>query len=418
MELRKGYKQTEIGPIPNDWKTPHIPEIVSKSDGMKIGPFGSQLKKELLTDSGYKVYGQENVFDKNMNLGNRFINKDHFDKLRTCELRSGDFIISMMGTIGKTMIVPNDIETGIMDSHLLRLRLNKDVVVPELIQHYFSSNILLNQVTQLSVGGIMAGLSSKIIKNIFLPLPPTKAEQNAIAKALSDADALISSLEKLITKKRNIKQGAMQQLLKPKKGWVVKKLGNCAILKARIGWQGLTTTEYRKNGEYHLITGTEFKNGYVDWDACHHVDEIRYTQDKYIQIREKDVLVTKDGTIGKIALIKNIIKPATLNSGVFVIRPIDGAFDSEFFYYLLLSEYFTAFLSRLTAGSTINHLYQKDFVTFIFSVPQTINEQKAIATILSDIDNEISLLEKKLSKSKMMKQGMMQELLTGKIRLI
>ena len=418
LSLSKGYKQTEIGPVPNDWKTPHIPEIVSKNYGMKIGPFGSQLKKELLTDSGYKVYGQENVFDKNMIIGNRYINKDHFDKLRSCELKSGDFIISMMGTIGKTMIVPNNIETGIMDSHLLRLRLNNDIVIPELIQHYFSSIILLRQVTQLSVGGIMAGLSSKIIKNIFLPLPPTKSEQTAIATALSDTDALISSLEKLIEKKRNIKQGSMQQLLKPKKGWVVKKLGDCAQLKARIGWQGLTTAEYRKNGDYYLITGTEFKNGFVDWDSCHHVDEIRYVQDKYIQIREKDVLVTKDGTIGKIALIKNIIKPATLNSGVFVIRPIYNAFDSEFFYYLLLSKYFTSFLSQLTAGSTINHLYQKDFVTFIFSVPSIINEQKEIATILSDMDNEISSLEKKLSKSKMLKQGMMQELLTGKIRLV
>ena len=128
--------------------------------------------------------------------------------------------------------------------------------------------------------------------------------------------------------------------------------------------------------------------------------------------------MTKDGTIGKVAFIKALSKPATLNSGVFVIRPVDHAFLPEFFYYVLLSDYFKIFLSQLSAGSTIHHLYQKDFISFKYFIPKTTEEQKEIAGTLADIDAEIEALGKRLDKYKFIKQGMMQELLTGKIRLI
>jgi len=200
--------------------------------------------------------------------------------------------------------------------------------------------------------------------------------------------------------------------------WEVKLLGQSATLKARIGWQGLTTAEYLKTGDYFLVTGTDFKDGYIDWDHCHYVEENRYKQDKNIQIHPNDVLVTKDGTIGKVAFVPNVDKPTTLNSGVFVIRPINNAFTSEFFYFILCSSVFHKFLNQLCAGSTINHLYQKDFVYFKYPLPSIKAEQEAIATILSDMDSEIETLEAKLDKARQVKQGMMHNLLTGKIRLI
>jgi type I restriction enzyme, S subunit len=260
--------------------------------------------------------------------------------------------------------------------------------------------------------------------NYALALPP-KPEQYAIAEALSDADALIESLDQLITKKRDLKQAAMQQLLTGQTRlpgfcgeWEVKRLGSTATLKARIGWQGLTTAEYLESGTYHLVTGTEFNDGRIDWDHCHYVEESRYRQDRYIQLQANDVLVTKDGTIGKVALVRDMQLPATLNSGVFVIRPLAGAFQPEFFYYLLCSKLFTEFLEQLSAGSTINHLYQKDFVGFVYRAPATAGEQTAIASILSDMDTELAELESRLAKARQIKQGMMQELLTGRIRLL
>jgi len=199
--------------------------------------------------------------------------------------------------------------------------------------------------------------------------------------------------------------------------WNNYPLLNKAILKARIGWQGLTTAEYKLQGDYFLVTGTEFNDGYIDWDTCFYVGYERYKQDKNIQLKTNDVLVTKDGTIGKVAFINLLPKLATLNSGVFVIRPINDFFDSKFFYYLLRSKYFENFLNKLAAGSTISHLYQKDFIHFRFPLPPTLEEQRAIATALSDTDELISSLDKLITKKRNIKQATMQQLLTGKKRL-
>ncbi|HNR43510.1 MAG TPA: restriction endonuclease subunit S, partial [Bacteroidales bacterium] len=107
--------------------------------------------------------------------------------------------------------------------------------------------------------------------------------------------------------------------------WEVHNLLRNSILKARIGWQGLTTAEYLTIGDYFLVTGTDFSNGKINWETCFYVSKYRYSQDKYIQLHESDILITKDGTIGKIAFIDKLPRLATLNSGVFVIRPKENA---------------------------------------------------------------------------------------------
>ena len=264
-----------------------------------------------------------------------------------------------------------------------------------------------------------------IFKKAPIVLPEMK-EQTAIAEALSDIDSLIFSMQKLIEKKKAIKQGALQELLTGKKRlpgfneeWEELNFAESAKLKARIGWQGLTTSEYLQSGYAYLITGTDFHNGRIKWETCHFVDEKRYKQDLNIQIKKHDILLTKDGTIGKVAYISNVQKPTTLNSGVFVIRPAkEDSFDPNFVYHILNSFLFDNFLAKLSAGSTINHLYQKDFVDFTFKAPSELVEQQAIAQVLSDMDSEIDQLEKKLAKYQQIKQGMMQELLTGRIRLV
>lgn len=198
--------------------------------------------------------------------------------------------------------------------------------------------------------------------------------------------------------------------------WDLCNFGENSKIKARIGWQGLTTKEYKNSGDYFLITGTDFENNNIKWETCHYVDKFRYDQDVNIQIKDNDILITKDGTIGKVAFVDKMTKPATLNSGVFVIRPINSCYEPKFLFYVLKSFYFDKFLKQLTAGSTINHLYQKDIVKFNFVSP-SIDEQKAIATALSDMDDLILSLEKLISKKKLIKEGAMQELLYGKKRL-
>lgn len=197
--------------------------------------------------------------------------------------------------------------------------------------------------------------------------------------------------------------------------WEVKNIVDNSTMKARIGWQGLTVAEYLNKGDFYLITGTDFKDGKITWDTCHFIDKKRYLQDKNIQINFGDILITKDGTIGKIAFVDRLPLPATLNSGVFVIRPKIDNYIPKYLFYIFESFFFRYFLNKLAAGSTINHLYQKDFVNFNFPLPPTKTEQTAIATTLNDTDTVIQKLEQLLTKKRNIKTGAMQELLKPKV---
>jgi len=393
-KIKQGYKQTEIGVIPVDWEVKYFGNICDIHVGRDLLEKNFSIFKtnEYIypvfsnTVSNYGLYGYYKnpeynfegftVVGRGVGLGTAFYRKAKF------------------GAIGR----------------LLVLKPEKDNA--KFLTYYVNNKISIF----LESGGIpqLTGISFSKYK---IPLPPLP-EQKAIAQVLSDTDDLIQALEQKLAKKRAIKQGAMQQLLAPKEDWEVRKLGEVATLKARIGWQGLTTAEYLNEGDFCLVTGTDFKHGFIDWDNCVFVEKNRYDQDKNIQIQVGDILVTKDGTIGKVAFIDKVPKPTTLNSGVFVIRPKNNSFDSKYFYYVLMSNHFLNFLSKLTAGSTISHLYQKDFVHYRFPMPSKETEQIQIATILSDMDTEIEQIETQLSKYKQIKQGLMQNLLTGKIRLL
>lgn len=407
LQLTPGYKRTEVGLIPEDWQLRPLLSAVRVASGQvdpKVEPYRSMIlvaPDHIESNSG-RLLRKETADDQHAISG----------KYRFSE---GDIVYSKIRPYLRKAIL-SDFD-GLCSADMYPLKPAADVsagfVFAAILGHHFS-----RYAESVSVRSGMPKINRAELAAYTIALPPTKSEQDAIAEALSDADTLIESLEQLLTKKRHLKTGAMQELLAPKVGWVDKNLGRTATLKARIGWQGLTTAEYLQTGDYYLVTGTDFKGGYIDWDHCPFVEESRYKQDKNIQLRQHDVLVTKDGTIGKVALVNHLDKPATLNSGVFVIRPLENAFDPEFFYYLLCSNLFAVFLAQLSAGSTINHLYQKDFVTFNYKAPNTIAEQTAIASILSDMDSEIAELETQLTKTRVLKQGMMHKLLTGEIRLI
>ena len=388
MEVKPGYKQTEAGVIPEDWKVRTLSEFISLQRGHDLTERDRRPGEVPVMGSA----GQNGFHDTALAKGPGVILGRSGASFGRAHFSALDFW-------------PHNTALYVTDFHGNNPR----------FVFYFLRSI---DFRRHNSGGAQQSLNRNFIAPIPIAVPPTKAEQETIAAALSDSDKLIESLEQLIAKKRQLKQGAMQELLHPKNDWVEKRMGKTAVLKARIGWQGLTTAEYLESGDFYLVTGTDFKSGYIDWSNCHYVEESRYRQDKNIQLKTLDVLITKDGTIGKVALVNRLDKPATLNSGVFVIRPIEDAFHPHFLYYLLCSNVFTEFLGQLSAGSTISHLYQKDFVNFIYKTPTTLTEQTAIATILSDMDAEIAAFEAELAKMSQLKQGMMQELLTGRIRLV
>jgi type I restriction enzyme S subunit len=158
---------------PKGWKRHTISQIVVKDKGaIKIGPFGSQLKKSELTEDGYKVYGQDNVISEDFTVGDRRISAGKFESMAVYELLPGDVVITMMGTIGKTAIVPDNIEEGIMDSHLIRIRLDKRVIDPSYFIWVFRHAGIQQQVLKGSHGAIMSGLNSTIVRNLAIPVPP------------------------------------------------------------------------------------------------------------------------------------------------------------------------------------------------------------------------------------------------------
>ena len=170
------------------------------------------------------------------------------------------------------------------------------------------------------------------------------------------------------------------------------KLSDIALIKARIGWQGLTKSEYLSSGDYYLITGIDFKNGIVDFEHCHYVTKDRYEQDKNIQIKNGDVLVTKDGTLGKVAYVEGLNKPATLNSGVFVVRTIKDEISQRYLYHYLNSDHLMNYARSRITGGTIKHLNQNIMVDVPIPIP-SLEVQEKIVNILDKFDkltNDIS----------------------------
>ena len=424
--VKKGYKQTKIGVIPEDWD---CREINSEIKEISMGPFGSDIPVSSFTSEGVPVLNGHSVSKvKLIDTFKNYVSEEKAKSLKKAVAQQGDIIVTHRGTIGQISYIPigSRYKKYVISQSQFRVRLNEDSVNPHFVASYFLSpkgqSFLLEKKGHTGVPALAQPTTN--FRKLCIPLPSVP-EQDRIVNAFEDIDDLISSLEKQISKKKAIKQGAMQELLTGKRRlpgfsgeWRYFNLMKNSKVKARIGWQGLKKSEYLDSGYALLVTGTDFDDGRVLWDGCHYVTRSRYEQDRNIQLQNNDILITKDGSLGKAALVQGLTKPATLNSGIFVIRPLQDAYDPVFVYQILSSFVFKNFLDRLSAGSTIIHLYQKDVGKFEFLLPPTIAEHKDIEEALSEMDSDIAALENKLTKYRQVKQGMMQQLLTGKIRLV
>ena len=174
------------------WEQRKVTELLkNSSSAMKIGPFGSALKKEYFVDEGIKVYAQENAFTGDFSIGDYYITEDKYKELQSCELYPGDLVISMMGTIGACAIFPENAEKGIMNSHLLRLQFDNEVIPKYIMYLLRDSDLIRKQIDRLSVGSIMSGLSSSVVKKLVFPIP-TLAEQKRIVEYLDSLNNLIT----------------------------------------------------------------------------------------------------------------------------------------------------------------------------------------------------------------------------------
>ena len=192
--------------------------------------------------------------------------------------------------------------------------------------------------------------------------------------------------------------------------WEQRKLSELTTMHARIGWQNLRTSEFLDNGEYMLITGTDFNDGAIDYSTCHYVEKERYDQDKNIQIHNGNILITKDGTLGKVAYVQGLTMPATLNAGVFNVEIKDeNLADEKYLFQYLKAPFLMDYVSKKATGGTIKHLNQSILVDFPVAMPKK-EEQAMIGDYFESLDHLITLHQRKCDESKKIKKFMLQKM--------
>lgn len=205
------------------------------------------------------------------------------------------------------------------------------------------------------------------------------------------------------------------------KNWGLSTVKESCYIHARIGWQALSKREHLKNGDYMLITGTDFQNGLINYSTCVYVSKERYDMDEKIKIQNDDILITKDGTLGKVAVVKNLPKPATLNGGVFVVRP-DERFNKEYVEIIFNSSYFARFINDIKKSTTIKHLNQSKLHSFLIPVPPIEEQQRIVDRVnelMAKIDEyeklENQLVQLKEQFPKDMRDSLLQAAMSGKL---
>ena len=254
--------------------------------------------------------------------------------------------------------------------------------------YYFLQNNQM-KIHSLKKGGGVPHVYFKDMQKFLVPVPPLEV-QDEIVKILDNYTKSVEELkEKLneeLTARKKQYSWYRDYLLKFENKVEKSKLSEVATIKARIGWQGLTKEEYLITGNYYLITGTDFQNGEINLKNCYYVNEERYIQDKNIQLKNDDVLVTKDGTLGKVAYVSNLDKPATLNSGIFVIRSIDtNKLLNRYLFHYLKAPYLMKYAQNKLTGGTIKHLNQNVIVDFEIPLPP-LEVQKRIVEVLDNFE--------------------------------
>ena len=258
--------------------------------------------------------------------------------------------------------------------------------------HYLNSNAYHHQLLPLMQGIKVLSLSRSNIQKTSVSYPTVEKEQQLIANYFSQLDNLITLHQREFAFLCKEKSKKFRYI---KNAWEQRKLSEIATMHARIGWQNLRTSEFLDSGDYMLITGTDFIDGAVNFDTCHYVERERYEQDKHIQIRNGSILITKDGTLGKVAYIQGLTMPATLNAGVFNVEIKDeNEVDNRYLFQYLKAPFLMDYVDKKATGGTIKHLNQNILVDFPVVLPHKA-EQEKIGEYFLAIDHLITLHQRK-----------------------
>ena len=406
--VKKGYKQTEVGVIPEDWECVRIKDVATISMCKRI--FANQTNT-IGDVPFYKIgtFGKEADAYISNKLYVEFRYKFSFPQ-------KGDILISAAGTLGRTVRYDGE-KAYFQDSNIVWLDINKTRLCNEYLNQYYK---VIKWAS--SEGSTIARLYNGIIYATYIPLPPLP-EQHRIAKALSDMDSLISSLEKLIAKYKSIKAACLQQMF-PQNGetvprmrlpgftdaWEQRKLNE--ITDVRDGTHD--SPKYVPEG-HPFITSKNVNNGFINYDDVQYVADEDYEEiNKRSNVDVHDILMGMIGTIGNLALIRK--EPNFAIKNVALIK-YTGGIDYQYLFQALQANCVTSQLSTGMDGGTQKFVSLKKIRELDIPFPEE-HEQLKIGAYFLYLDHLITLHQRKLEKVQKIKQGMMQQLLTGKIRLV
>ncbi len=387
----EGYKQTEVGVIPEDWEICELQDLGQ----WKGGATPSMRNPAYWTDGSIPWASSGDIKVVLLEKTHSSITETAVKQTSTSLLpKNCIIVVTRSGILRKYLPVAKNTVSLAINQDLKALLPNKDVEADFVLHQLIANGPEILATCQKS-GTTVESIEYAWLKSFFIPKPSSKDEQRAIAAALSDVDALIFALDKLIAKKRAVKTAAMQQLLTGKQRlpgfsgeWEVKRLGDVAPLQRGFD----LTNSMLKKGSYPVV----YSNGVLN----HHTD---------FMVKGPGVVTGRSGTIGKVSYVEEDYWPH--NTALWVT---DFKGNSPKFIYHL---YKNIGLDRFGTGSGVPTLNRNDVHAFSVSVPSN-EEQTAIAAVLSDMDAEIEALEARREKTRQVKRGMMQELLTGWTRLI
>lgn len=413
-KLKPGYKQTEVGIVPIDWELMPL-ELISAfiTKGATPTTYGFSW-----ANGGILFLRSECVSEKGLDLSqSMFITPDAHAALKRGEVRSGDILITITGVnFGRVIHLSNDFGIANTNQHIARIRIVDTNVAPAYVFYFLSQPIMRKYYGSIITGQAYPLISLKQVRDTRIPLPAARVEQQAIATALSDVDALLTSLDKLIAKKRDIKQATMQQLLTGKRRLLVWGKGlQPGYKQTEIGmipedWEISSIEEIADVTTGDKDTQDKTETGLYPFFVRSQIVE-RINSYSY---NGEAVLTAGDGVgVGKV--FHYIDGKFDFHQRVYMIYNFRG-FDG-FFFYLYFSNTFCKEVAKYSAKNSVDSV-RRDMVTKMKVPCPPLFEQQAIATVLSDMDAEIAALEQKRDKTRALKQGMMQELLTGKTRLL
>ncbi|HBX63813.1 MAG TPA: restriction endonuclease subunit S [Flavobacteriaceae bacterium] len=408
----KDMKQTEIGLIPEDWEVKELGDFCDTYSG---GTPNSSISEYYNGNIPWISSGELN---KNIiRYTDSFISEKGLQNSASKLVEENTLLIAMYGATAGVIAISKIV--GAINQAVLAIKNDVSKSNNIFLKNFldYKKEWILSTYTQ----GGQPNLNQEIIRKIQIPLPPL-AEQEAIANALSDADAWIEKLEQIITKKRLIKQGAMQTLLTPKEDWEERSIFEIADCKRDLFNDGdWIESEHIKDEGIRLVqTGNIGVGKFLNKSNKKYISEKSFSELKCKELSEGDLLICRLAEpAGRVCLFPKTEDYKSVTSvDVTIFRPNESKYDRRFLLYSLSTENWFKDVIEQVGGTTHKRISRGNLGTLKIKLPKSLSEQERIATILSDMDAEIEALEQQLGKARHIKQGMMQELLTGKTRLV